>query len=329
MAVTSADVARLAGVSRATVSYVLNDAPGQSIPLDTRESVRQAARELGYRPNASARSLRKGRGDAVLFPLPGLQRTHVVSLLVDDCASALSPYGLSLVTDFARYESADAQLDAWTRLHPAAVIDTLLRHDDPVLPALRGIGVPVLSSALGGDAGWESTSDAVGRASRHTQIEHLLGSGARRIAVVLPGSLPIDRRMEKDLLRGLRTHAARGGAALAVHRLDLTGDGLRGLVDSWVAGGLPDGVATYDDHLAIALLTALVSRGVRVPDDLRLIGSDDLPLAALTTPSLTTIRPDFTHYAQAIAMSVLAATRGESVPPLPVPQHRLVPRETA
>jgi DNA-binding LacI/PurR family transcriptional regulator len=329
VAVTSTDVARRAGVSRATVSYVLNDAPGQTIPLDTRESVLQAARELGYRPNASARSLRKGRGDAVLFPLPGLQRTHVVSLLVDECTSALAPYGLSLVTDFTSYESADAQLDSWARLHPAAVIDTLLRHDDPVLPALRRIGVPVLSSALVGDASWESTSDAVGRTSRIAQVEHLLDGHARRVALVLPKRLPTDRRVETALLRSLRTQAARRGAALALHRVDLTAGGLRTLVDGWVDGGAPDGVATYDDQYAIALLSALMAAGFRVPDDLRLIGADDVPLAALTTPSLTTIRPEFEEYAGAVATSVLAATRQESVPPLPIPQHRLVLRETA
>ena len=96
MGVTSADIAERAGVSRATVSYVLNDNPRQSISPATRATVLQAARDLGYRPNVAAQALRSGRGRAVVFPLPGLGHTHIVTQLIGACQSALDDFGLAL-----------------------------------------------------------------------------------------------------------------------------------------------------------------------------------------------------------------------------------------
>lgn len=330
MSVTSAQVARTAGVSRATVSYVLNDAPGQTISTQTRESVLRAARELGYRPNSVARTLRTGRGTSVLFPLPGLQRTHVVTRLVDACTVALTAAGLALVTDFTVYDDVEQQLDAWARLAPAAVIDILLRHDDPVLSALRRQGVPVLSAALPTDSTWESTSDALSRATRETQLRHLLARGSRRIAVVLPTRLPLDPRVERRLLKRLSTIAQAGGAALTVERRELSAEQLQLMVNDWRGTSRPDAVAAYNDEYAIGVMTALLSRGLKVPDDICVMGVDDIPLGAVVSPPLTTITADFDEYAGAIALAVDQAVLGAGdVLPLPTPQHRLVVRSSA
>src|SRR3954451_17273103 len=103
--VTSADVARAAGVSRATVSYVLNDAPGRVLTPETRETVLRVARELGYQPSALARSLKRGRSNPVLFPVKGVVPNHVLSTLLDAVADALAPRGLALVRDHSSHES--------------------------------------------------------------------------------------------------------------------------------------------------------------------------------------------------------------------------------
>ena len=148
MAVTSAEVARRAGVSQATVSYVLNSTPGQAISERTRGLVLKAAADLGYQPSSVARGLRRGRTDAVVCPLPGLTLTHTLACLVETCAVALEREGLFLVPDFTPRESTSAQLAAWRRLAPAAVLDILLRHDDPVLRELERTRTPVLSANL-------------------------------------------------------------------------------------------------------------------------------------------------------------------------------------
>jgi DNA-binding LacI/PurR family transcriptional regulator len=95
--VTSADVARMAGVSRATVSYVLNDTPHQTISADTRDRVLHAAAELGYAPSAAARTLRTGRSDVVLCLLPDWPIGQEVGALLTNLSGALAGHGLTFV----------------------------------------------------------------------------------------------------------------------------------------------------------------------------------------------------------------------------------------
>src|SRR5690242_1058944 len=95
--VTSADVARLAGVSRATVSYVLNDRPGQSISTDTRSRVLDAAARLGYAPSAAARALRSGRSEVVLCLLPDWPIGPEVGALLGNLSTEMARAGLTFV----------------------------------------------------------------------------------------------------------------------------------------------------------------------------------------------------------------------------------------
>src|SRR3954452_6598558 len=89
--VTATDVAKEAGVSQATVSYVLNDTPGQTIPEATRQRVREAMGRLGYTPHGAARALRLGRSDAVLFVLPDWPLGPALISLVEGLTVALEP----------------------------------------------------------------------------------------------------------------------------------------------------------------------------------------------------------------------------------------------
>ncbi|MCU1595665.1 MAG: putative LacI family transcriptional regulator [Frankiales bacterium] len=327
---TNADVARAAGVSGATVSYVLNDTPGQSISASTREAVLRAAEELGYRPNVLARSLRKGRGNGVLCPLPGLQLTHPLSLLLDACTAALEPLGLTVIPDFASYDDPALQLQAWTRLAPAAVIDVLLRHDDPVLPLLRSSGIPVLSAALPSEAPWESSGDVFAREQRLTQVTYLASKGHRTLALVWPPSIPLDPRSEKRARTALRRTATQAGVTLSEHAVELNQESLRSLVAGWLRDGVPNAVAAHNDDYAIALVTALVAAGIRVPEDVAVMGVDDLPLGRVVTPAITTLRADFTLFAGIVAETVDGILSGRrTTTALPVPSHQLVVRESA
>lgn len=326
MSVTSAEVARAAGVSRATVSYVLNDVPGQTVSAQTRATVLRVARELGYRPNVLARSLKRGRSNSVLFPLPGLQLIHPLAVLVDACTAALEPLGLSLVRDFSRYDDPAQQVEAWTRLAPAAVLDVVLRHDDPVVAALRAAGVPVLSAALPSDRGWESSGDVFARRQRVTQLDHLLAKGHKQVTIVAPAVLPVDPRTEKQLHSSLRRRARGAGASLEIVRAEL--EEVAGAVAGWRV--LPEAVAAHNDEYAIAVVTALQARGARVPGDVAVMGIDDIPLGRAITPALTTLAGDFDAFAAALARVVDAVLKGErNVEPLPVPTHRLIQRDSA
>ena len=325
MTVTSADVARAAGVSRATVSYVLNDTPGRVLSPETRATVLRVAAELGYQPNALARSLKRGRSNTVLFPMRGVAMNHVLESLFTAFTEALAPHGLSLVLDTSSHADPVAQAEAWAGLAPAAVIDLLLHHDDAALTHLRARGVPVLSTTLAGEPDWESTGDAFAREQRLLQIRYLAGRGHRTLRLVLPRELPVDPRTEQALLESLRAEARSLGARLDIVRHDL--EELAGAVADWQE--LPDAVAGYNDGYAIAVLTALQARGVRVPDDVAVMGCDDEPLGRVVTPALTTIAGDFSAFASAVAESVEAVLAGRPARPLPVAGHHLVVRRSA
>jgi DNA-binding LacI/PurR family transcriptional regulator len=328
LAVTSAQVARAAGVSQATVSYVLNATPGQTISAKTRDKVRKAANDLGYRPNAAARSLRTGRGEAVLFPVPG-PVGHVLSQLIDACSDALTARDLTLVTDQATYASVSEQLDAWLRVRPAAVLDLLLPRDEPVLPALRAAGVAVLSAPGSDEPSWESAGDVFAIESRKTQLSYVLERGHRRIAFVRPVRMHADRRVERNLMQQLRRMATASGAELTAIECDLAPDAIRSLVRPWKKKP-PDAVCAISDEYAIAIVTALIDSGVRVPKDVAVIGVDDIPFASYVTPSLTTVAADFRTLAEGIASAVTSLLDDPSAQHvLPRPEHHLVVRESA
>ena len=323
--VTSADVARAAGVSRATVSYVLNDAPGRVLSPTTRETVLRVARELGYQPNALARSLKRGRSNTVLFPLPRIEMNQVLRSLIDACSDALAPRGLALVHDMSVHDDPVAQADAWAELAPAAVLDLVLHHDDQALVLLRSRGIPVLSAALPDEKAWESSGDVFARDQRLAQVRYLTAQGHRRLRCLFPTFLPIDPRTEKRLLAELRRAAREAGAQLDVERLELAD--IAGAVAGWSV--LPDAIAAHNDTYAIAVVTALQHRGLRVPDDVAVIGADDEPLGRAITPALTTISGDFAPFAVAVADAVEAVLAGRSTAALPVPELTLVVRASA
>src|SRR6185312_15803984 len=119
--VTSADVAKMAGVSRATVSYVLNDTPHQTISAGTRGRVLSAAAALGYAPSAAARTLRTGRSDIVLCLLPDWPIGDEVGALLSHLSSAFARRGLTFVVHPAsRGDRPIAEL--WKAVTPAAVL---------------------------------------------------------------------------------------------------------------------------------------------------------------------------------------------------------------
>lgn len=331
MAVTSADVARRAGVSQATVSYVLNSTPGQAITEKTRARVRKAADDLGYQPNSAARGLRRGRTDAVVCPLPGLTLIPTLADLVETCAVALEREGLFLVPDFTPRDSASAQVAAWRRLAPAAVLDILLPSDDPALKELRKAGVPVLTGNLPGQSGWESAGDVYARSERVTQLDYLAGRGHHHVLAVLPPRLGTDIRVERRSLAAMRRTARDAGIELRVQRMAFEPGDPQRAVREWIGKGeLPQAIAAYNDEYAIAIISALRSEGVIVPDDVAVMGLDDIPLGRTFTPALTTITVDFTLFAESVAQAVKARAEGSSdTSSLPLPTHSVVIRESA
>ena len=318
--VTAADVAARAGVSRATVSYVLNDTPGQTISPSTSEAVRRAAAELDYRPNHFARSLKRGRGGAVLCPLPGAEIATVIADGLDACASALAAAGLTLLTDFTRYADADERTQALLRLQPAAVIDLFVVEDDPAIEPLRATGAVVLTTSAAG----ESAGDHIASTARLTQVDHVLDRGHRRIVVAgEPASDPVAVRR---LVQRMRRRATQRGATLRRIPAALDGAGVASVV---AALGDADAVCASSDDFGVALVGALGAVGVRVPEDVAVIGVDDRPIASACTPPLTTVAAGWRPWGAALADAVIRGLEGAPVGELPALETWVVERATA
>lgn len=315
--VTGADVAREAGVSRATVTYVLNNSPHHKIPEATQRRVIEAAERLGYSPSAAARALRNGgRSDVVLCLLPDWPIGPMVGALLEHLSRALAAEQLTLLT----HTPADADgsiTPLWRAIVPAAVI-AFDSFDSDEAAAMRAAGIAV-AVALHGEHG--RRRGAIGIPEERTgrlQVEHLASSGHRRLGYAYPD----DPRLEffaRPRLDGVRQACADLGLAEPfVIGVPLDAEAAADAISTW-RGADPavTAVCAYNDMTAIALLAGLRRLGLRAPDDLALIGVDDIPAARLADPPLTTVIVDQRAVAEHLAKTIVAALAGKSAPRRP------------
>lgn len=298
---TGADVARRAGLSRATVSYVLNDTPHQAIPEQTRQRVLAAAAELGYTPSAAGRALRSGHSEVALLLLPDWPIGPSVGLLLESLSSALADQGLTFV---AHPRSTGRPVsDVWKAITPAAVI-TFEQLDEAETKKLEAAGVELTVALFGGHGGSKALDIPEQRTGR-LQVEHLAAAGHRHLGYAWPAD-PRVLAFAQSRLDGVRQACA--DLALAqphVLTVAFTPDGVSDVVRTW-REAVPQvtGVCAYNDEVALALLAGARRQGVEVPADLAVIGVDDIPASAVALPALTTVRADTPALAGYIADTI-------------------------
>ncbi|ALJ18677.1 LacI family DNA-binding transcriptional regulator [Microbacterium sp. No. 7] len=301
-AVTMSDVAKAAGVSRATVSFVLNDTAGQTIPDSTRERVRETASALGYRPHAIARALREGRSRLVVLEVGAVPQGPHLERFIDGLDRELSAAGHGLLVSVSRAQDrASAQL-AIDALRPHAVLDlsTLYRGDAPLAP----------------DDEW-----SIGLlAPLSAQIGYLAERGHDRIALAVPDAgTPFVERMTTHL------HETAERAGVRVTRILPLGPTTDACARLRELRGTVTAVAALSDTLALTVLSAAADLGIPVPADLAVIGSGDAPEAALWRPALTSVAVDTFAHGIRTARQLLGLPVGDAAPT----QARVVPRATA
>ena len=313
--VTSADVAQMAGVSRATVSYVLNDTPKQTISAGTRTRVLDAAARLGYAPSAAARMLRTGRSDVVLCLLPDWPIGPEVGAMMSNLSTELARQGLTFVVHPGNREDRPVG-ELWKAITPAAVI-AWSELPEAEMAAMRAAGVALVVALLGKDAQrgrreLEVPQQLVGR----RQAEHLASSGHIRIGYACPD----DRRLRifaEPRLAGVRAACARlRVAGPAIETVALDPGAAADAVRRWHAAGVT-GVCAYNDEVALAVLSGVRRLGLHAPGDLAVIGVDDIPAARLAAPALTTVTTDQAAVAAHLSATVLAAIGGRPGPAVP------------
>ncbi|MER7171674.1 LacI family DNA-binding transcriptional regulator [Streptomyces mesophilus] len=284
---TSADVARLAGVSRATVSYVLNNTSSVRISEPTRHRVRAAAEELGYVPHAAARSLRAGHSRMVLMPASHVPVGPLFSHFQYELHWALRRLDYTVVQYGSVGMGGDEAARAWAELRPVAVFvpGTLEPGQVEVLKRAGAKAVVTL--------GPERVEGAHALLMDHREVGHCAGAhlverGRRRIGVVVPEETGL-QVFSEPRLAGVRAAAEPAGAEVVPLPLAYTEESAAELAARWRESGL-DAVFAYNDEYAMLLMRALQDAGIAVPEETSVIGADDLLLGKLIRPRLSTVR---------------------------------------
>ncbi|NJP90903.1 LacI family transcriptional regulator [Nonomuraea sp. FMUSA5-5] len=298
--VTSIDVAREAGVSQATVSYVLNNVSHQKIAEETRQRVFAAVRKLGYTPSAAARTLRLGRSDIVLLLIANIPLGSTAIELIEHLTADLERHGLSVIT---RIESGRTVASLWKDLAPAAVVSfaPLARQHRA---DMRAAGTYVVN--VWGDSDGEPNVMAQGqiRVGR-MQIDHLVSRGHARVGYAAPADARV-RAFFEPRLEGVRQGCAEHGLTPpSVREVALDMDAATAAARAWRDEDVT-AVCAFNDEIAIALLAGLRAAGLSAPGDLAVIGVDDNPMARFAEPPLTTIDQHMGAVAAELADTVLA-----------------------
>ncbi|MFE2427922.1 LacI family DNA-binding transcriptional regulator [Streptomyces sp. NPDC059373] len=284
--VTLRDVAAACGVSRSTVSFVLNDDPHQTISPATRERVRQAARDLGYVPHGIAKALREGTSRVVVlnveWSLEGNYSRSYIRGLDDELAA--HDHVLLVRPGHSAPGSTQQVLDA---IAPRAV----LRFGDAYLTGHE------LDDQGGG---WRDGLAA----HAALQLGYLAGRGHTHLAVALPDR---DSPLAEVRLRFAREAAATLGIA-SLTPFVVPGPRTAGTeaVNAFLAAHRRvTAIAGYDDDAALRTLTALGDLGLAVPGDIAVMGFDDTEYGALVTPALTTVHIDAEAHGRLAARTAL------------------------
>jgi DNA-binding LacI/PurR family transcriptional regulator len=332
MAATLHDVARVAGVSFKTVSNVINNHP--HVRDTTRAKVEEAITALGYRPNLTARSLRSGHTGAITLALPQLSLPYFAEL-ADAVIEAAAKHGLVVLieqTGADRDRELEVMSSPRLKMSDGLIFSPLELGQDDV--DLIQADVPIV---LLGERIFHSNSDHVTmqnvEASR-SATEHLLDLGRTRIAVVgahlgeVIGSAGLRLRGYREALqaRGIPYDDGIVAYVRDWHR----SNGAAAMHDLLDRGATFDAVFGLNDTLAQGAVRVLQEAGFRVPDDVAVIGFDDLDETRYTLPTLSTVDPGRDEIAEtAIRVLMERIKNPDGGPPREIETaFRVVPRES-
>ncbi|WP_405182236.1 LacI family transcriptional regulator [Nocardia sp. NBC_01377] len=279
---TRADVARLAEVSTATVTYVLNNVENQRISARTQQAVREAAAAIGYRPNLAARNLKVGASGLVLYVVPKMALHELAMEVSSRLTTALAGHGIVMSLQFETEDGANVA-EAIASLDPIAV-SSVFPLGGAALEAANAAKIPQIHLGSANLDSLASLHLIVGR----MRVQHLLSRGHRRLGFAFSPN-PKLRLLGEYWLEGVRAATTDHGipAPVAAEILDDGSDAAE-VVSRWVEQGV-SAVCAQSDETAFAVLHGIRRAGLRCPDDLAVIGVDAIGLGALSDPPLTSV----------------------------------------
>ncbi|MEU9703766.1 LacI family DNA-binding transcriptional regulator [Streptomyces sp. NPDC047981] len=321
---TSRDVARTAGVSQATVSLVLGDKWRGRVSERTADTVREAARTLGYRPNLAARNLRLGHTRTALLVVPALTNEFFARVYTG-AATVAARHGFGVVL----YPSPDGVGPAKDPFASArAALDGIIASSmaTDALKAFHGTDLPlVMLDSDPSDTGAAAHVNLDIADGMRQVTAHLLGHGHRRF-VHLASAVP---SWTFDVRAAALAEALRGVDVRTV-RAPLDVDGARAAAEAALTGPGPRPTALVcdDDILAAGACKAARRLGLRVPEDVSVTGFDDLALATAVEPELSTVRLPAERIGERGMDALLAVLAGRTPEPGDLPVT-LMPRDSS
>lgn len=326
-ATTLRDVARLAGVSPATVSRILN---GTAVVADDkRRAVEAAIAQLGFKPNLSARGLRSGSSMTIGVLTQELESPHYTAA-VKGIDEGLRGSGYAPVVVPGHWnpdeENERARLLISRHVDALAIVGGSL-GDEQVIEFAAALPVAITGRLLSGPGVVSFDTDQ--REGGRLAAAHLIALGHRRIAQITGLQ---ERRDARERAEGFMLAHAQAGLAVDP-RLIVQGDfqepGGESAMNQLLDRGLPfTAVVCGNDQTLFGARLALMRRGLRVPEDVSLVGFDDLPIARYMTPPVTTVRQPMFEIGLAVAAALLNALGATPRRDVRVPPISLVVRES-
>jgi DNA-binding LacI/PurR family transcriptional regulator len=308
---TMHDVARLAGVSQRTVSNVVNNYV--HVKPETRRKVLDAIEQLGYRPNILAQRLRHGRTGLVALAVPEIAAPYFAEL-ADHVQRLAQTRGVTLLIDQTggNRERERLVLQGYrTHVIDGLILSPLAIDAEDLADHPHDFPVVLLGESIAGGPFLHVSVDNVAAARMAT--EHLIETGRRRIAAIGAPSdnSPMGPAARRIAGFGEGTEAAGLSSDLRYSPKAWTrGEGYRIAREIVETGADVDSVFCFNDLLALGAMKAFTDLGVRIPDDIAVVGWDDIEEAAFSSPELTSIAPDKEEIARTAVDGILARLAG-------------------
>lgn len=309
---TLKDVARIAKVSAVTVSNVLNNRP--NVSKTTRRRIQEAIEQVGYSANLAARGLAGGRTNTIGMLLPDL-RSQFVGEIVRGASEETRSFGLEMIistaSDLAKERSQVAFLQGITD----GLLLVIPRTSDDVLLEMEEPNHPVVVIDHQGEKIMLPSVDVDNYSGARQATEYLISLGHERIGFVV-GAKHLAASAAR--LKGYREALLNAGIALE-KELITQGDFLQpsGLIAGQKLLSLkkpPTAVLASNDLMAFGAMEAIRLRGLRIPDDISVMGFDDIPMASQVYPPLTTMRQPLYEMGVAAARMLISLLRGVKPP---------------
>ena len=285
------DLARELGVSIATVSRALRNSP--EIGREMQQRVKELARKMNYRPNPFAQSLRKEAPKVIGVVVPNLV-THYYAAVLDGIEDEARRAGYSVINanSHERFEDETQAIDNFISLHVEGIIACLSQNttDYSHFEEIAEMGIPLVFFGRTCLAHRFSSVTANGDEAAQQATQHLIDTGSRRIAFLGgPNHLDMVQRRKHGYLEALREHHLNIDRSLVVcDKIDYN-VAMRNVEKMLRLDNRPDAIIAFNDIITFAAFSAIKSCGLRIPEDVALIGFTDDVHAAYVTPRMSAI----------------------------------------